>query len=255
MTDLNSPDQGPKPPFKFDPNKKLFDPLPKTGNDEPRSFANPEPDTGSQDQTPATDQEVLFRAAAIRCAQMEEELYQLIWDTPPPKGGILIHDERFGKKTLGVYIGRSEYSKGQVCTKIASYIEDISSIRPNFPGRVRIAFEDNNGGRGYPTIDTKRELTIDIHGDDPTQEAFTEAVRRNPEQRPSTTHYYFNEAGDYKKVVNIPYGIEVDPKRKPLIENGRSFESEITLGDFEFAGRVLQMLINRLKPQEEKPAE
>jgi len=61
--------------------------------------------------------------------------------------------------------------------------------------------------------------------------------------------------GEYKKAstMHLKGLSRTDPNRKVLGTNGTyiTYESEMTPGDFEIAGQALQMLINRLKPQEQ----
>lgn len=236
MPDPGNQEQDPK--FKPDPKKGWYTPPSESSRKLNEGDEQPH-----QDQAPAIDQETLFRAAAIKCAQMEEELAQLMKNKLNGKDYVKIEKD--------VYL-----NKLMKATTLASYIENIKGVEGGqLNGIASISFLDGLANDAEKLgIKTNRELMVGLHADEKTCKQFNEFAKKDPTiASNASTMYYFTQDGEYKKSSRIPVGVTVDSSRPTLYPKGgivNVYESEMTAGDFEIAGQALQMLINRLKPQE-----
>jgi hypothetical protein len=255
MTDSNSPEPGPKP--ASDKPKNIFDI--KREPFTPRPLAEPDhnynPAQGflpDKDSAPITDQETLFRAAAIKCAKMERELARLMKETQEdhiPKG-----------------IPAVKLYKNKSFSSFESGLESFGDSRKGW-----IFFEDGSGITGKNLgMDTSCTLIVGLHTDIETYHAYQEFLRKNPDTRGrGNTTYLFTKDGEYRKISNIAKGVKVDPSRPYLgeadnpLEWAVSYESPMTADDFELAGqaltalkkRIINPLWDRQESQEEKTAE
>lgn len=253
MPDPGNPDQDPKP-FKPDPSKGPFGWYkPPTEPQKPLSEPDPDYDPDRLDQTHATDQETLFRAAAIKCAQIEDELGKLVIDAtfkyldrPPrmvqlfkfPSGNFDLYSTC--EDIIGVVGGQLQ---GKVAVRYANIVEDYGKKSGTNP---------------------RYTLEIGLHTDKDTQKVYAEFAQKDPIIASNAkSYYYFDAEGNYRKISDIPNEIPV-PNRSVIIGNRHmgKYESEMTAGDFELAAQALAMLIKRVKdpnwdqkPQQEKPAE
>ena len=125
---------------------------------------------------------------------------------------------------------------------------------------TEILFDHDEEGVMYAEklgINTNRFIGLtDTHSDEQTREQYIRFLELNEWASFTTkTRYYFTQDGEYKKAstMHLKGLSRTDPNRKVLGTNGTyiTYESEMTPGDFEIAGQALQMLINRLKPQEQ----
>ncbi len=251
MSDNNTPEE-PKPNNEPAQGKGAFGWYqPPEGAQKPLAEPDPDFSHNNPDIAPLTDQETLFRAAAIKCAEMEEELNSLMEQT---------HEQEFKAKNEDAQIRfvKAYYPRRQL-SSLTSWKENIG--RSN----QRSVVQFNNGYTGSISYDgeklginTKMELLVGLHTDEPTRKEFEEFEKIYPEgaRYDASTIYFFNTQGEFRKLSLIPRGMSVDPSRIPLYSRSYSgskkYESEMTPGDFELAGQALQMLINRLKPQEQQ---
>lgn len=219
---------------------------------EPR-ITEPDPNYDSS-VVPSTSPEVetqeeLFRAAAVRCAIMEEQLASLL-------NKIAQNDPRIMRQPIeGVFI---EGEGNQL--SVSSYIEDIKIQEGH---NVSVQFHDGIANHAkYLGINTNRELHLGLHTDEASRKLYEALSKSDPIiRRDVYTLYYFTEDGEYKKSLGIPPQMKskMDKSRRPLLpvpdfpgEDHSIFhqvyESEMLAGDFEIAGKALQMLIDRLTP-------
>ncbi len=192
-------------------------------------------------------QEELFRAAAVRCAKMEEQLASLVQKVASNKPGSI------SQPLKGVLI--ESYGNH---LSVSSNIEDIKIQESDTVG---IKFNDGIANHAKRLgINTNRELLLWLHTDEASRKLYEDLSKTDPIiANNAYTLYYFTEDGEYKKSSSIPSRMKkmMDKSRRPLFskipEEGDSkamevYESEMTAGDFEIAGQALQMLINRLTP-------
>lgn len=234
MPDPGSPDQDPKP-FKPDPNRPFFgDRMPA------RPLADPDPnyDPDKPDSVAPTSQETRFQAAAIKCAQMEEELEKLFTEFP--------QQETPFSPQEGVWI----YTQNP--REISTWIENIQGVEGGKEVEIIFRFDETADAEALK-INTTRDLEIELHTDEKTRQQFEEYAKKDPEIASYTsTHYYFTLDGEYKKSCFIPRAIPASHDRNPLYPGTEVgiYESEMAPGDFEIAAIALQTLISRLKLQE-----
>lgn len=205
----------------------------------PRNFFEETDAEQSTEQTPLPQQEMLFRAAAIKCAQIEEEIVRLLK---------LQDFNQLGTRE-DLYI--DNFPSGNIMIK--SYLEDIYGV-----GGKPAAVEFLDGiaeDKEQLGITTDRSLEIGIYTDELTREAFEEYARKNPKMAENaSTIYYFTQDGEYRKISCMPTGVSADPNRKPLRGDPDPkavvdyYLSEMTPGDFEIAGQALIMLKKRIDP-------
>lgn len=252
MTDSNSPDQGPKPPFTPDPNRNpLFDRPPI----EPKKFTEPDPNYNPDkiDHSPVADQETLFRAAAIKCAQAGEELADLIRhrteeNFPPGRRGRI----QFNNDADG-YLKFANWEQNVVGTH--KWIQFSNG-------------EANGDMAGKLGIDTSMGLMISLYTDEETRREYEAySAGEAPTGEVVTSHYYFTKKGEYGKASAIPKGMKLDDSYQPLYPDNPNtttayYKTPMNPGDFELAGQALEVLIKRIKnpywdlePQGEKPTE
>jgi hypothetical protein len=223
----------------------------KTPEEQSKPLAEPDENTDTASSpTPESDQETLFRAAAIKCAEMEEELSRLMDQTSDK-------EFRLRKDMDGDMDGIHFFKFSSGSSSIYSTTENIKGVEGgHLKGNAYILY--NNGIANFANdlqIHTDKELRISgINTDSSTREDFELYSKKDPRLASNaSTIYYFTPNGDFKKVCEIPVGIVSDPPRKLMFNNAtiKRYESEMTPGDFELAGQALQMLINRLKPEEQ----
>lgn len=226
--------QEPKPKFTPNPNKGWYTPPSESpqklheGDDEPHQ----------------TDQEIQFRTAAIKCAQMEDELVTLMQQNLNGARQAMLR---------GVQIHADDYTPSP---SLQTIVEDIKGIEDGwYVGKVLLRF---NGGFAKHAkdfgIETDKTLLLGLHTDEPTRGQFNEYAKEDPKMASyAETYYYFTPDGNYAKCSLIPSTVLVTDGRQPLAgyERATYYKSEMTPGDFEIAGQALNILIKRLKPQEE----
>jgi hypothetical protein len=228
--------------------RNMFELFDKTRPEKPRVLNEGDDDHVDNNQQDLTDEEKkeqLFRSAAIKCAQMEDDLSQIMDQTT---------DEEF-KERNNVYHaffykrGGGEYNNRKY-SAIVSYDEKIYDHREK-----SVAVEYREGlveDANLIGIDTDRALKITLHTDEKTREAYEEFAKKDPDLAGNvSTFYYFTKEGEYGKVSRIPKDVPVDLGRVRLYSDRRDvvvsiYESEMTAGDFEIAGRALKMLKNRM---------
>lgn len=219
----------------------------------PESLAKPlaEPDSISDnsllDIVPTSDEETLFRAAAIKCAQMEENLSGLLQEQPYHL-----------RVTKDPYYLDAPSSQGVIVRRkgsdyfIISQAEELSTQNPY----IRFGYSRKGYGLKNIGIDSHCDFFIQMHTDRSTMDAVEEARKKNPDSSREGTRYYFDKHGAHRKEIYVRNNVDVklDPFHKLVQkdEYTNTYETEMTAGDFELAGQALQMLINRLKPQDKK---
>ena len=110
-------------------------------------------------------------------------------------------------------------------------------------GDVDTNFEDQFG------IYAARVLTLDIHADITTQDAYTQTINLDPKLITSNTIFFFTPNGEYKKFLRVDKRAPIDFKKRPYSSNAGSnfFLSEMTAEDFELAGQALSLLKKRVE--------
>lgn len=239
----------------------------------PRPLSEPDPNFVSgakHETTPKTDQETLFRAAAIKCAEMEQTLFSYVENQP-------LKDSYSGKKSFmqnGVIT--TQFPTGDWATSTSApfmgpIFDDYSTIELKRLGEVYSELGT------LAKVKTPFALTIEAHMDQDTRKYFEEFKSNSHAfiNNKFKTMYFFNDEGDFAKLSFVPNTFETPSEilkvfphltdevakqhmnaGKPLpIDGGKVYKSKVTEDDFEIAGQALQILINKLKPQVEKPAE
>lgn len=250
------PDSEPgKSPFTPNPNRRPFD--------------RPRAESRITDHTPVNDVESPFQAAAIKCAQMEAEIYSLA-ETIPMKEwhhGIMVATHNGIEIT---HFASEDWIVNFTSKDIAGSLPQGTSVALYKLGETWSHFAELTG------IQTSFALKIKAHIDPPTQEVYREYVTGKSifTKDVFETMYLFGEDGEAAKLSFAPLDFETasptlskfeslgEEKAEKLRTTGRPYpkdtgkvyESIINQGDFELAGPVLQMFINGLKPHE-KPAE
>lgn len=216
----------------------------------PRPLSEPDPNyiAGVPDNAPPTDQEALFRTAAIRCSEMESALSSQM-------------RARIGDRSM-VSVGQDTHlrSTGGIVDLFTS-TESVSGT-PNgqLEGKATINFID--GTHDFVDklgIETDKALVIGgVYSDEKTRKEADEYIKNNPVNASNVnTTFYLNENGEHKKTVKRPKEMGIIPDRPIflVIPNGYIYESEMTAEDFELVGIALQTLTNKLSPPEEKSTE
>lgn len=205
------------------------------GDDEPQ--VSDAPHTLTEDET----KEQLFRAASIKCAQMEDELVDAVKNRGSAKVGGIFGDSvvsliEFGDEKFLLYSSAEKLigvEGGQLGGRVP--IEFIENITESYVRKIG--------------MDTSHTLSIGLHTDEETRDEYARLAKQDPRNASNAyTRYYFNSNGDYGKISDIPNSIIISSERQPLFRNdsfGR-YESKMTFGDVEIAGRVLKMLKNRV---------
>lgn len=210
-----------------------------------RSPENFQPESSYSTESNGTyevSKEELFRLAAIKCAYMEEELVSHLIKSP----------EILDNSNLRIV-------NNDIMCLIESSLENLGR---KIGQPAKIAFRHLKKGNNGPTVlfldfDSINTLYISMHTDLPTMERYENLECINPQSvRFAVTNYYFTSEGVYGKLSDIPQSLIVPPPRRSHTYPSSSIEnnlytSEMTAEDFELAGHALQMLINRLKTQEE----
>lgn len=135
---------------------------------------------------------------------------------------------------------------------ISTHSEDIkdSTGKPIVIGFESVA----RSTRQLLGVDAKYQLSIHVHNDQESEEAFREFAQKAPARAMlASTSYFFDEDGNFAKVSNIPK--EVADRRKPIEDdfitrrpNVNSVYSKMTPSDFELVGKALTTISNRSKP-------
>lgn len=197
-----------------------------------------EGDDETQEENPISEQEQLFKAAAIKCAQMEEGLAILMDKANPNDLGGGVHLLKF---------------ENTDATTLLSYVESFLGVEGGqLKGKANIHFSDGIANFAKELkIPTNRELHIGgINTDIATRKEFEEYAKRDPMITSNTgTYYYFTSEGEYRKVCDIPEVINVDPTRKLMFHGAtiKRYESQMHAEDFEIAGQALVMLKKRVE--------
>lgn len=257
MADSNSPDRSPKQ-GKPEPGKGAFD-FYKPPTEPPRQLAEPDANY-NPDKPEKESQGDRFRAAAILCAGLENDISNLLRKNP-----------------------HIPFIPGTHISSIGSAIRFDSNIESLTPSEVDMQYNRNTSITFFDGLTsfhmkeevkelgvrTDRALAVGFHTDMPTLKAYQEYLQQNPNGDASTV-YYFDEEGRYGKISIMPQGVKVDPDRQTFAgRNPRSslevvyYESEMTSEDFELAGLALASLKKRItdpdwdkrSEDQEKPAE
>jgi hypothetical protein len=259
MADPGSPDQSPKP----------FKPGPKKGWYSPRS-APPrklnEGDDTHTDQAPKKELDP-FQIAAIKCAQMEEKLANLLrarLEENLNDDGDEYDEEQ--EIEDGVYL-RKNFDLIDIASEKEDIIPNFSSTHPN----TRIVFEINRspeqalddsyvGENRQPSL---KNYTLTIYGlfaDRAHLATYDDYVSKGGTSKFTRSEFQFSPLGEFTETVFVPtkfFNEVVKDPAIPLVPPDWGYcpyEPKPDVNNFEIAGQALQMLINRLKPQE-KPAE
>lgn len=159
MSDQDTPeihhDKSSKKPNMF----SWYTPL----TDAPKKFTEAD-DVPSLKEDSMSEKEELFRAAAIKCAQMEEELSVLMAKR--------LGDNRFASLKGEVYLHRLSN-----LMELSSYEEPFQGIEGGqLDGKVHVDYWDSGTDLADHArklgINTPRKLVIGIHMDEPTQEVY-----------------------------------------------------------------------------------
>lgn len=226
MPDPGNPDQGPKP-GKPEPGKGAFGWY-KPPIEPPGKFTEPDSDftSGIPDTAPPTDQ-ALFRAAAIKLAKMEDEISQLL--NLHPEGSFDLPMKEGDKKFTLIKTGD---------TKVLMLKSEELKATAEDGTTKSLQISLSNSTKTMNLTETRNfkyglTLTpIDNHS------LPTNMVLNALASNISATHsFFFADDGQFEK-------------RTGFMET-----KEMTVEDFEITGTALQMLLDRLKPQEEKSAE
>ena len=243
MSDTDSPEE--LKPFRPDPSKNPFDRPPI----EPRAFTEPDPnyDPDSPDIALPNDQEKLFRIAAIKCAEMEDELAGLL--SIYPKG---ITKLPRTEQDLEFQVERT-YQQ----TFLTLETEELKGVASGKRLRNALIRFKILGYQPYNDVATNYELEIyGVHTDEATLGKFEELSDGG-----ASSKFYFSHDGNTGKVIEVPKELELDyavlrdtkfPKLDAIAsEHQNRYEVNMGNGDFEVAGRALQILTEKLKPQEQ----
>lgn len=210
-----------------------------------------------QETPPPTDEERM-KAAAIKCAEMEDEIVNLLFSFDIPKGNPMKVTTKLSEKVF-IWTGPENNQRA-----IKSLAESI--LLPNGkPAEVLfnegLTFEEpvDQDKAEELGITTGRTLSIGLCSDEQVRDAYNAFMETYPAFERTDTNYYFTKDGKYLKVVQLDKEVPLDPKRKLLYPPDHDnevyiFESPMTQHDFEVAGQALTMLKNRLlEAQGESP--
>lgn len=251
MSDQDSPEV-PKPNTEAPQGKGAFGWYnPPEGPSKP--LADLEGDSSSPSSTaPETDQEALFRAAAIKCARLEEEIGKIVAEKFPHAGDKRIKIDSFTINTAEEDFGTRYVDIEFEDTPILGCFEKPADIQFTI-------YDDSNAILEGVGVQSKYSLTLEDYYSDPDQDnlnalkEYAEKGYANP-----TTNFYFDLKGSYSKSTLLPADFD-PPNELELVFEGsleESLDSEyainMELGDFEVAGQALAFIKDTLLG---KPAE
>lgn len=213
-------------------NQKPQQPGPKITEPDP----NYDPNVGYLgENTSEQAHEAMFRGAAKKLAQEEEDIVDLVheWWNMIPKP--LLPDQ-FHCSIMG---------PEREAASVVSWEEDIAASEP-----VRVELLQGSIPRGVGVgVETDTSLFVPLNLDPATQTACQEFLEKNPNiDAFIQTYYYFDKRGNFAKSCVMPGEIVVDEDRiiKRYSGNSVLISSEMTPEDFELAGSVLDGMKSKL---------
>lgn len=225
-------------PSKTHTPKNVFDIVRKPRTDTAKDFSSE-----MQDPPSGSEQEML-RVAAIQCARMEDTLANIINDTGETSiidGNrtvlIMKSSEMLMLKTKGGNIGN--IGRG----------EELGDRMITF---MRTKEPSNDASR--LGVNTNTSLSIPISTHEPTNKAFEEFERQNPNEATSvSTTFFVTLNGEHGKIIRLPRAITPTPDLKLLLPstNFPTYTAPMTIEDFELLRTALQMSMENVKPQEQ----
>lgn len=247
MSDSDTPEQSPKEPKGPQPGgiwRAYNEKRARLGSSDQNSLAEPPPETSEDIASIENDP---MKMAARKCAQMEEELAELLQSKINPNPDDIITTVPTGIQGLLIKGG----SEGTL--SIESLRESVGVPDKLTPIRFFVYPHTNEIDTTEAKrlgIETNKKLIIEMHSDEPTREAYEESVKERWSF--ASTTYYFTSKGDMGKVSRIPVDVSVDPNRPILIPSNKFgsanvYESEMTPHDFEIAGQAITMLIDKVR--------
>jgi len=241
----NPPEQK---PFTPDPKKSIFDRPPAQSR-----ITEPDPDYHATKGDPPNlgepiSQEEAFRFAAIKCAELQDEIAVILHSKPFPIKGFHA-SSGFGSSAPREGLSINYSPDGRI--DVYSRIEHLKGVDAGqLEGAIPIRFKDGVANFADKAgVETTRELEVRCHTDEDTRREYESFAKSNPiDASNAITYYYFNARGEYGKISDNPTGIPTPSNTTTFDKNDHHslYKSRMTEGDFELAGQVLSMTKKRL---------